>query len=365
MSLKQTAISASLFCAFLLISPAQATDFSNEYRAYDTAFAANDFKAALKHLELAYPLGEQKFGKNSLNFANLSFNLANTLRQVYPPHYPEHKVHSERALALYAAGIAIYQQHPEASPTELIMHFLNATDVTDDSAQKLAFVDSALAVASKQADPAILAATQLRVFEIISRTDKYRERHNSMLKEAYAYFEEHAQAHPQQKLRATFLMAQLRYAYKKLDQAEPLLLDVIQQTKQLDFSHPMALAAHARLVDLYERKGKSAEATPHCIAIGSMTPWDENQDPVPLFRKEPAYPMNEARRGISGFAKFKFTITAEGAVTNIEIVETDGSKTFGTHGKEALAKWRYAPKFENGQPVNTTTMVQLDFRMAR
>ena len=218
-------------------------------------------------------------------------------------------------------------------------------------------------LASAQNKPELVAATKLQGFELIAHSFAYREKHNVMLKEAFDYFQTNAGAYPQLYLRATYLMAQVQYAKKKYDAAETYLLDVVAQTKQLDFSHPMALAAHARLVDIYEKEGKSEQATPHCIAIGSMTPWNNNQDPVPLFRKEPEYPMSAARAGKDGYAKMKFTITPEGSVTNIEVVETHGSTTFGSKGVEALAKWRYAPKFENGKAVPVEAMVQLNYQM--
>jgi TonB family protein len=349
----------------LQVSALQASDFNQEYQAYKTALEAKKFDDALQHLEAAYPLAEKIYGKTSMDYANLGFSLANAIARSHPPRFKENLAQSERALALYQDGLAIYQQLPNIPATDIILHTLNACTVTNSSKVKSEFVGKALELAEAQNNPELLAVTQLQAFEIISETDKYREKHNIMLEAAYDFFHANAKTYPEKNLWATYLMAQAKFANKKLKSAEPLLLDVITQTKHLDFSHPMALAAHARLVDIYESKGKSEQATPHCVAIGSMTPWNNNQKPLPIFRREPQYPEHAARAGIQGYAKLSFTITPEGAVTNIKVVETKGSSAFGETSKAVLAKWRYAPKFENGKAVPAESMVQMDFSLSR
>ncbi len=364
MFLKKTALYTTLLIGLTTALPLQAADFNEEYQAYKTALAAKKFDEALQHLEAAYPLAEKIYGKTSIDYANLGFSLANAITRIHPPSYKPNRAHSERALALYQEGLSIYQQLPNVPAADIIMHTLNACEVTNSSEIKSELTGKALELAAAQNNPELLAVTQLQAFDVIAKTDKYREKHNAMLEEAYTFFQANAKTYPEKNLRATFMMAQAKYANRKFKTAEPLLLDVIAQTKQLDFSHPMALAAHARLVDIYERKGNSAQATPHCVAIGSMTPWNNNQDPLPLFRKEPQYPMSAAKEWVQGYARLSFTITPEGAVTDIKVTETKGSSLFGEVSKTALAKWRYAPKFENGKAVPTTSHVQMDFALS-
>lgn len=365
MNLKKTALATALFLTLSAALPLQAADFNQEYQAYKTALDAKKFDVALQHLETAYPLAEKVFGKMSRDYANLGFSLANAITRIYPPSQKENQEHSARALALYEDGLSIYQQLPNTPAADIILHTLNACDVTESDQTISELVGKALELAAAQNNPELLAITQLQAFEIIAKTTKYREKHIAMLEEAYAYFQANAKTHPTNNLRATFLMAQVKYANKKLQSAEPLLLDVIAQTKQLDFSHPLALASHARLVDIYERRGKSEQATPHCIAIGSMTPWSTDQEPVPLFRQEPKYPVSAAKQWLQGYARLKFTITPEGTVSNVQVIETKGSNSFGEASKSVLAKWRYAPKFENGKAVPAEGMVQMDFRLSR
>ncbi len=363
MNFKKTALYTTLFIGLTVALPLQAADFNEEYKAYKTALAAKEFNLALQHLEAAYPLAEKIYGKTSIDYANLGFNLANEIMRGRWPAQKDYAQHSERAMALYQTGIAIYQQAPDTQPADIIVLTLNAIEVAPTPPMKVDLLDKALALATSQNNPELLASTQLQAFEVVSRTDIYQEQHNRMLVAAYDYFKANAATHPKQYLQATYAMAQMKYASKKLESAAEYFTDVIAQTKTLDFSHPLALASHARLVNIYERQGESEQATPHCVAIGSMTPWDNNQDPVPLFRQEPKYPMNAAKRGISGFAKLKFTITPEGSVSNIQILETKGSDAFGSNAVDALAKWRYAPKFENGKAVTADAAVLLEFNI--
>lgn len=363
MTFRKAALATSLILALTTVTPLQAADFSTEYKAYQTELEARNFPAALAHIEAAYQAAESVYGKNSRNYANLGFSLANTLAKVHHPSLNGNSAQNARALALYRSGIAIYQQLPDVTPTEIITQTINAIEVTDNAIAQTELLEDALKLAKAQNQPELVAATQVQGFESIAHSFAYREKHNVMLKEAFDFFQTNAATYPKQYLHATYLMAQIKYAKKKYTAAETYFLDVLKQTKELNFSHPLALGAHARLVDIYEQQGKSAQATPHCIAIGSMTPWNNNQDPVPLFRKEPEYPMSAARARKDGYAKMKFTITPEGSITNIEVLETQGSSAFGTKGVEALAKWRYAPKFENGKAVPTESVVQLDYKI--
>lgn len=363
MFFKKTALYTTFLIGLTTASPLQAADFKEEYQAYKTALAAKEFDLALQHLEAAYPLAEKIYGKTSRDYANLGFNLANAIMRGRWPSQKDYAIHSERAFALYQTGIAIYQQLPDTQPADIIVLTLNSIEVAATSPIKVELLDKALDLATAQNNPELLASTQLQAFEIVSRTDIYQEKHNRMLSAAFDYFKANAKTHPNQYLQATYAMAQMKYANKKLESAAEYFTDVIAQTKTLDYSHPMALASHARMVNIYERQGASEQATPHCVAIGSMTPWNSEQDPVPLFRQEPKYPLNAAKRGVSGFAKLKFTITPEGSVNNIEVLETKGSEAFGTNALDALAKWRYAPKFENGKAVAFESQVLLEYNI--
>jgi protein TonB len=75
-----------------------------------------------------------------------------------------------------------------------------------------------------------------------------------------------------------------------------------------------------------------------------------DSDTVPLVRVEPTYPEQAAERGIEGWVEVEFTITTSGAVKDARIV-TSTSNVFDRAALQAVRKWKYRPKIEDGKPV--------------
>lgn len=59
----------------------------------------------------------------------------------------------------------------------------------------------------------------------------------------------------------------------------------------------------------------------------------------------------------------EFEVTPTGFVDNVAVLESKGGKAFEVEAIKAMKKWRYAPKFEDGHAVASTTQVQLDFKI--
>ena len=85
----------------------------------------------------------------------------------------------------------------------------------------------------------------------------------------------------------------------------------------------------------------------------------------PLVRINPDYPAQALSGGIEGWVQMEFTVTPEGAVLDPLVVdncawrEPEDSEDckpddmFNSVALAAIAKWRYAPKVENGEAVST------------
>jgi len=82
-----------------------------------------------------------------------------------------------------------------------------------------------------------------------------------------------------------------------------------------------------------------------------------------LFRTLPKYPFDYARRKKYSWVKVGFTVSDFGTVIETKIIDSLGGKGFEKSALAALEKWRYAPKFENGEPIEAYATVQLDFKM--
>jgi TonB family protein len=125
-----------------------------------------------------------------------------------------------------------------------------------------------------------------------------------------------------------------------------------------DANQALRLLTRALLVQTYEHRGLTEEATQHCIAIGRESQFSPDQDYEPLFRVAPMYPSSMLRAGKSGSVDLEFTIDENGFVREPAVVareingkERKRSSDFDEAAMDAVKRFRYAPKFENGEAV--------------
>ncbi|MBI3180336.1 MAG: energy transducer TonB [Deltaproteobacteria bacterium] len=85
---------------------------------------------------------------------------------------------------------------------------------------------------------------------------------------------------------------------------------------------------------------------------------------APLVRVEPIYPPHAARNLLEGWVVVQFTITPSGAVSDPEVISADPPGVFDGAALQAVRKWRYKPRVEEGQPVATSgVQVKLTFKL--
>jgi TonB family protein len=84
----------------------------------------------------------------------------------------------------------------------------------------------------------------------------------------------------------------------------------------------------------------------------------DNLDVVPLVRIAPVYPATALAEKREGWVKAAFTITAEGAVRDVVVVESS-SPEFDEPTVAAVSKWRYAPQPAERRGVQTILRYQL------
>lgn len=97
---------------------------------------------------------------------------------------------------------------------------------------------------------------------------------------------------------------------------------------------------------------------------GPDTGMGRDGDAQPLVRVEPRYPAAAARDGIEGYVVLRFTINETGGVEDIEIIEAQPRRIFDREARQALTRWRYAPKVVDGVAQRQEGQtVRLDFTM--
>ena len=88
------------------------------------------------------------------------------------------------------------------------------------------------------------------------------------------------------------------------------------------------------------------------------------EEPIPIKRINPKYPLNAAKQGRSGWARFSFIIEADGSVSNIVKIDSSGSRDFERESIKAIKQWKYEPAIMDGKLIQRcVNTIQMDFRM--
>lgn len=89
-------------------------------------------------------------------------------------------------------------------------------------------------------------------------------------------------------------------------------------------------------------------------------------DVVAIERPAPRYPARASRDQVSGVVRLRFTVTAAGAVEDVEVVSADPPRYFESAATETVSKYKYKPRMENGVAVARRGVeVVLNFQLAR
>jgi protein TonB len=89
-----------------------------------------------------------------------------------------------------------------------------------------------------------------------------------------------------------------------------------------------------------------------------------DRDVVPLVRIDPDYPIRARQRSIEGWVVVSFTVSKTGAVKDAVVLQSHPGKIFDRAALQAVRKWKYNPKIQNGVATERTGIrVQLDFDM--
>ena len=75
----------------------------------------------------------------------------------------------------------------------------------------------------------------------------------------------------------------------------------------------------------------------------------------------PRYPIDAARKGISGCVEFSFVINSEGKAQNIQVIKAIPDSTFIRSATKSLKNFRWQPAELNSLRQPAITTLQLDF----
>ncbi|MEM7610380.1 MAG: energy transducer TonB [Pseudomonadota bacterium] len=100
--------------------------------------------------------------------------------------------------------------------------------------------------------------------------------------------------------------------------------------------------------------------------LGGWSPGDPaaEGDVIPIVSIQPQYPRDAALNGIEGWVELKFTIEADGSVSDVSVVNSEPRRTFDRSAQRALYKWKFKPRVIDGQAVAREAVIKLDFNLS-
>ena len=116
--------------------------------------------------------------------------------------------------------------------------------------------------------------------------------------------------------------------------------------------------------DAAQTVSESAEPETASLATGPTKP---QMVPVSTLTRvnyvAPKYPRSAQRRNITGSVDIAFTVQRNGAVADIDVMESTPGTIFDEVAINAVEQWRFEPAIENGQPIEKRTAIRLAFSL--
>jgi TonB family protein len=112
-------------------------------------------------------------------------------------------------------------------------------------------------------------------------------------------------------------------------------------------------------------------------AVAPEPPAEEGSAPVPARNQSPVavssltrtkyvspkYPRSAERRNLSGWVDVVFTVSVDGSVKDVEVVNSQPGDTFVNSATRAVEKWEFEPVVESGEVVEKRAGVRMMFAL--
>lgn len=332
--------------------------FRVAYKAYQAAVEARDADAAAAAAHDALHLGESIFPDDSASLAALHVNYGMALVDAGAGNTRDHMRTASQAIEPLREGIKRYEILYGKKDERLIDPLWSLADAyrrTMDRQKALSSMRKALRIVKKIHGEGSFAFAEasLATGEMFYRAGQPRATFH--FRAAYDTYQQ-IYGKPAYKTGiAAFWLGKAAQQQGHRDRAEVHYLDALEIFENSTSpGHDLQVAAHAYLIELYEERGRSDEATMHCQAISRIRPLVGVDGYRPLYKAIPEYPRSAQRGGRGGWVLVEFTVTTLGTVADAVVVESNGGAVFEKSALKAVAGFRYAPAVEDGKLVNVT-----------
>ncbi|MDE0443425.1 MAG: hypothetical protein OXL38_15060 [Gammaproteobacteria bacterium] len=343
-------------CAALALAvPAMAdpnAEFAAAFTAYRETMEASRYIEAVAHAEKARELGEEIYADDAKVIATLAYNHGYALAMMGASR-PAYRVLKE---ARKLMGRAYGPDSVQVFRVEMSMlNTVSPDSVAQGEAKGQLTRVLKMARRHHAEDSEVMAELKLnggmRVW--------WDRRAPDLLNEAAETFERLGKT--DREARARFWIGKIHLERDRFRDSVESMTPVVELLPDDD---SVALMARAHMVEAYEELGESDRATEHCLAIGKTVPWTGTADYQPLFKEAPVVPRGAVIMDATKvFVLLEFTVDEMGFVRDPVVVKSNPGtpalgatlaelvRRFRAAAIDAAKKFRYAPRFVDGQPV--------------
>ncbi|WP_130619603.1 energy transducer TonB [Dyella amyloliquefaciens] len=123
-------------------------------------------------------------------------------------------------------------------------------------------------------------------------------------------------------------------------------------------------AAQARLAQQQAAdSSRQQQAAPTTAAAGDSGAAPGTHGPVLVRNVNPRYPTTAVRANQEGWVEVTFTITPEGNVDDVKVLDAEPRHVFDRAAVEAVSRWKYQPATQNGTPISAQDRRRIVFKL--
>lgn len=337
------------------------TSFKQAYAGYNKVAKTKKYHLTTYYAQLAYEYGLEKFDAEHINTVKLALNWAKA--------YNNHTNGHDSPTKLLTKSLPDFEKTAASDPETLIELYLTYGAYfskhfnSGDPRKGLKYYNRALKLAHDyfKGNATDVAQIKLDIAETLYSNQNNKKALKYLL-EAKTVFEQNPDENKINLSKTNFWIAKSYLTSKKHNKAAEAMSMALKVLDEVAPTSHYALTGHAFMIQILEKQGKKDEATKHCQLIGKAQPIDVNREQIPLYRFAPEYP----RTSKQGYVTLEFTVDEEGFVKNPKAIDGENMDSFSKAAIKAVKDYRFAPRFENGQPVSTDGLkTRFTFRMVR
>ncbi len=106
----------------------------------------------------------------------------------------------------------------------------------------------------------------------------------------------------------------------------------------------------------------AAAPAPAAAPAAAAPAGGESHDAKAIATPSPEYPPAAYRAHTDGWVQVAFTVTDQGAVADVKVTGSQPARVFDKAAVNAIQRWTFTPKMENGKAVATQMSRRLEFK---